>query len=131
MPIWNNLHWRIWFSILLDLGWPQNRPFGFKTPSTGIVCKCHQCFSSVGAGDGSFVYTHTLKNIICSSGKGSCSFRSPPGFLVDDHQNPIRFKKIISACKCIADIKPTKFTVRTKGSSFDRNLISFFTFMFE
>ncbi|XP_022890034.1 protein TRIGALACTOSYLDIACYLGLYCEROL 3, chloroplastic-like isoform X2 [Olea europaea var. sylvestris] len=67
-------------------------------------------FSSVGAGDGSFVYTHTLKNIICSSGKGSCSFRSPPGFLVDDHQNPIRFKKIISACKCIADIKPTKFT---------------------
>ncbi|CAI9773873.1 unnamed protein product [Fraxinus pennsylvanica] len=68
-------------------------------------------FSSVGAGNGSFVYKHTLKKGICNSGKGYCrSFRSPPGFFVDGNQNSMRFKKIISACNCIADLTPTKFT---------------------
>ncbi|KAL2555294.1 Protein TRIGALACTOSYLDIACYLGLYCEROL 3 [Forsythia ovata] len=75
-------------------------------------------FSSVGAGAGaggcSFVYRHNLKKTICISGKGSCSsFRSPLRFLVDDDQNLIRFRKIISACKCMAlpkDFTPTKFT---------------------
>ncbi|CAI9767414.1 unnamed protein product [Fraxinus pennsylvanica] len=66
--------------------------------------------SLVGAGGGSFVYKHPLKKCICNSGKGSfCSFRSPPRFLGDDHQNPIRCRKTIAACKCIADFTPTKF----------------------
>ncbi|XP_022852097.1 protein TRIGALACTOSYLDIACYLGLYCEROL 3, chloroplastic-like [Olea europaea var. sylvestris] len=64
--------------------------------------------SLVGAGCGSFVYKNSLRKSICNIGK--CSFRSPPRFLVDDNQNPIRYGKTIVACKCTADFTPTKFT---------------------